>query len=165
VHNGAAADRWVVTMGTECDPFSVGVPTGVAFQCICECPAPPNPSPSALRRLHPGDVFTFTWDARGLATCRIPHDCGTTPPHTSVELRGELQPVEPGAYHVDVAYAAQLPINCSATGDTANCYPRFGPPFGGGGGTLTLCPDTSTVRGDFTLAASGDVSLDLTITQ
>jgi hypothetical protein len=175
VTNSGTADRYLVTAGTWCDPYSISSSQKAAlflnlgFQCVCECPNPGAPGPSTLHRLAPGESFSLTWDARALTTCTESIDCATMGwpgLGTAHELIGGKTPALPGLYWVSVGALTALPHGCAGDGTTFGCQANVG---GNPSGTTpsaiqTSCPAEVSASASFTLPTSGDVSVAIALT-
>jgi hypothetical protein len=178
VTNRAAADRYLVTEGTFCDPFSVSfsqqspMHLTLGFQCLCECPNPGPARPATLHRLAPGDSFTLSWDARSLVTCTETVDCSTEGLPglgTASQVVGASQPVGAGPYSVSVAAVTAVPQGCSGDGTTFTCPMSYsggpGGPFNNPPAIQVECPADVTASASFELPASGDVSVPVALMQ
>jgi len=172
VTNDTGEVRYIALAGADCEGWGIaGVPAQVNFQCGCECPMPSYDFVTQWLALEPGAEHVLTWDARGLATYDVPHNCceqGWGPDagiaYTTSAAR---QPVEPGSYAVFVGVATTLPdgTNCLDVGDgTFDCY---GPDFADGGdfppNLSAACSDLSTVNTTFALPAAGDVEVPIAL--
>jgi hypothetical protein len=178
VTNQAAADRYLVTAGTFCDPFSVSfsqqnaLPLTLGFQCVCECPNPGPARPATLHRLAPGESFTLRWNATALTTCTETVDCaamGWKGLGTASQLVGASAPVGPGPYGVSVGALAAVPQGCFGDGTTFNCPMSWGGGNPGGPNGIppaiqTVCPADAFASVSFELPASGDVSVPVALT-
>jgi hypothetical protein len=174
VTNSSPFDRYLITGGTFCDPFSVSfshqaaLPLAVGFQCICECAPPPLPGPSALRRLMPGDSTTLSWDARSLTTCTATVDCasqGWPGVPNKTQTVGALRPVQTGPYDVSVYALHAVPKGCQGNGTVIDCLPSGGGPGGTFPAIQTSCPADIAATGSFVLPTSGDIQVPVVITQ
>jgi hypothetical protein len=176
VTNHAAADRYLVTAGSFCDPFSISfsqqasLHLALGFQCVCECPNPGPAGPATLYRLAPGDSLTLSWDARALITCTETVDCsamGWPGLGTASELFGAFQPVGAGPYSVTVGAVTAVPQGCSGDGTTFTCPMSWGGLHGGPNppAIRVECPADVTASASFELPASGDVRVPVALTQ
>jgi hypothetical protein len=164
VTNASTADRYVVTQGQLCDPFTIaGEQTSVPFSCMCEC-AVPQPS-FTLTSVSAGQTITLTWDGRHLVPYTTHFDCGAYgyPGVCSPIARGSPQPVPPGPLSVSIAYATQVTPDsasrCGATTGGFMCTSTSDPQCGMGGGD----PSIQFVTQSFTLPASGGVTVQVSI--
>ena len=178
VTNNATADRYLVTAGNWCDPYSFSfsqqapLALNLGFQCLCECPNPGPARPGGLHRLAPGESFTLTWDARSLTTCSQSVDCATMgwPGLGSApEVKGAKSPVAEGSYWVSVAALTAVPAGCFGDGTTFSCTMTGSGP-GSPSGNLpsavqTMCPGDVGGSAVFTLPATGDTSVAVSITK
>ena len=165
VLNNTAVDRYLVTGGSFCDPFSVDhngivVPLQLGFQCLCECPGIPSPAAVVFHLLKPGEKYNVTWDARSLVTCSKARDCGQG--FVVQELTGGHQPVAAQNYNVTFGVELTLPSGCnpgSSPGDYV-CTPMasMGPPAAS---VQSLCPAFSNTAEAVFLPTSGDITVNV----
>jgi len=167
ITNKSSADRWLVLRGAFCTPFSVeGLDLELGWQCGCECPNPGSPRVESYRRVPAGATYELVWDARRLLTCEESLDCSSWGP-TAMPVkmtRGMHQPAPSGTYSAAISFEESVPTKCSVSGDDASC------PWSYGGGTSALpraiasrCESTKTATVSFTLPASGNVVVPVTI--
>lgn len=163
VTNTSTLAVYVMTEGTFCDAFDVGVSRNLGFQCGCECPPPPKPHGRVYVRVDPGMSHTITWDARALVEVPYTEHCALpVSDQTAPRVAGVPQPAVPGSYSVDVAYETTIPDGCSVNGMFLECDTlepaEETPPL-----VAELCPATQLESVAFTLPATGDVTVPVAI--
>jgi hypothetical protein len=172
VENDSAGDRWLITQGEYCDPFSVSNLTlSLGYVCGCECAAPPPAGAKYYVHLASGQSTSFDWDARALDDCTMTIDCSAqgwtqTPPVTIPA--GQPRPVPAGAYAVTVAYersAPSMPGCVQLTNGDYQCYPPAPRSAGSPPATspASICPSGATVHAPFSVPPSGAVSVTVSI--
>jgi hypothetical protein len=166
LHNNTAIDRYVVTSGWYCDPFSISksagnLPLNLGFQCLCECPALPSGEATTYHRIATGGSYDLSWDARMLIACSVSHDCGS---FTIQEVVGTHQPVGPAFYQVAFGIETALRSSCqpAANPDDYACQPSStgAPPAGA---IPAICPAGEAAATGFTLPAAGDLTVDVSL--
>lgn len=168
LQNPSTEPIWVPTSGFFCDTWAIqGMKRNLGWECGCECPNPGPPHIERLEQLDPGETYTITWDARRLVPYTAPFDCFSIGWEGYICVQeGAQQPVEAGDYTFVVGALTALPTDCGDNGDgTASCGSQ-----GGGFDELPpsvqrLCDDMSTASKTFALPASGDVDVDVDLTQ
>lgn len=148
--------KYVAVAGQHCSAFSLtqgtkDFLTTPPFECGCECAGPQT---HVVQLMKPND--TFAWPALTLATCTQPLACGNLGPVTGRSF--PTQRVVPGAYRMTFVTYDTLPAGCADSGDNIGCG-------GAGGGNvstqLAACPGDRVATVDFSIPASGDVTVDV----
>jgi hypothetical protein len=170
VRNDTTEDRYLITQGQWCTPFSVSAlgnsgPTELVLQgygladdiCSvggCDMTAP---APTQVVLLRPGESYSLVWDARASAGCLAP----ITACPDFVRPLSALEPVPAGDYRI-TAHANVSPPVCDGAfpyapgcspGMSAACYTA-----------PTACSSEASASVDFSLPASGDVTVELPLT-
>jgi hypothetical protein len=160
--NTSGADRYVVTDGHLCDPYSISdvVVSGDYFQAN-ECGEGVNPQKSAtLTHLAPGAHTSLTWDGRTAVQAQTyTKSCGSTCQPWEVAA---FLPVSSGTYTASFAVTSAVPARCNAAGDTVQCDDI-------GQGVFVMACDPgggaspATVSQTFDLPASGSTTVPVSI--
>ncbi len=165
VQNTTASTVYVVSQGFSCAAYDVGASLGIGWQCGCECPAPSPPSATELRRLDPGQIYTFTWDGRVADFLVRRFDC-TDGGASSFEIddyHSKAVPVSPGPRTIQVPYNLAVPAGClPEQNGVVTCDMMVGngesPPT-----IMEMCPSEQVASANINLM-SGDQTVDVLIT-
>lgn len=173
--NTGSTERWIGTRGNWCDAIAVSragkrLAQSLTFQCVCECPNPGDVNRvSDFVRIAPGATVDVAWPAVEIDACTEAFDCKTAGWDTGMAQRwiSGGHPAPAGAMHVEMPVEKVLPDGCNTNGDKAWCDVGFGGGSGSpmipAGGLATACNATSTAAADFTLPASGDIVVAISV--
>lgn len=165
VQNTTASAVYVVTQGFSCAPYDVGASLGIGWQCGCECPAPSPAAATELRRLDPGQIYTFTWDGRIAEFLTRRFDCadGGASSFEIDDVHARDVPVLPGPRTIQVPYNLMIPAGClPEQNGVVTCDMMAGngesPPT-----IMEMCPSEQVASANINLM-SGDQTVDVLIT-